>query len=122
MIPWSRGRCVAWDVTSPDTLAASHVHATSIKSGAAAEKAEAAKLTKYADIARTHIVVPQAFETLGSWGKQASDFVSELGRRLTVVTGERRETSYLRQRLSIAIQRGNSIACQGTLPSYEQLD
>ena len=25
LIPWSRGRCVTWDVTSPDTLAPSHL-------------------------------------------------------------------------------------------------
>jgi len=24
LIPWSRGRCLTWDVTIPDTLAASH--------------------------------------------------------------------------------------------------
>ena len=114
MIPWSRGRCVAWDVTSPDTLAPSHLHASSLKAGSAAEKAEANKLTKYASIASTHIVVPLAFETLGAWGRQASDFVSELGRRLASVSGDRRETSFLKQRLSVAIQRGNAIACQGT--------
>ena len=89
MIPWSRGRCVAWDVTSPDTLASYHVHASSLKAGAAAEKAEANKLTKYANIASTHIVVPLAFETLGAWGRQACDFVAELGRRLTSVSGDR---------------------------------
>jgi len=44
-----------------------------------------------------------------------TEFVTELGRRLTLVSGDGRETFYLRQRLSIAIQRGNAIACLGSL-------
>ena len=61
-----------------------------------------------------HTFIPLAFETLGAWGKQAQQFVAELGRRITVVTGDKRETEFLHQRLSVAIQRGNAIACLGT--------
>ena len=32
MIPWSRGRCVAWDVTVPVTFTATHLPLTSIRS------------------------------------------------------------------------------------------
>ena len=40
--------------------------------------------------------------------------MAELGRRMTAATGDSRETSFLRQRLSVAIQRGNAIAaCRG---------
>ena len=67
------------------------------------------------EIAITHAFVPLAFETLGAWGVQCQRFVSELGRLITLITGDTRETSYLRQRLSIAVQRGNAIACRGTL-------
>ena len=115
MIPWARGRCVAWDVTSPDTLAPSHVAGSAIQSGVAAGKAEANKTTKYAALANTHLFMPLAFETLGAWGEQAYGFVAELGRRITAITGDSRETAFLRQRLSLAIQRGNAIACRGTL-------
>ena len=38
------------------------------------------------------------------------DFLNELGRRTSVVTGDKNETHYLFQRLSVAIQRGNA-AC-----------
>jgi hypothetical protein len=116
LIPWARGRCLTWDVTSPDTLAPSHLHVTSLLAGAAAQKAEAAKTAKYAAIATTHAFVPLAFETLGAWGEEAMSFVTDLGRRITAVTGEPRETMFLKQRLSIAIQRGNRIACRGTVP------
>ena len=42
-IPWSRGRCVTWDVTSPDTLAPSHLLSSATQAGSAAARAEAAK-------------------------------------------------------------------------------
>lgn len=118
MIPWLRGRCLTWDVTSPDTLAQSHITESAQKAGSAAAKAEASKTMKYTDIAQTHEFVPLAFETLGSWGTKCKNFVCELGRRITQVTGEARETTYLKQRLSIAIQRGNAIACRGTLLEF----
>jgi len=78
--------------------------------------AEARKTVKYQVIAQTNTFVPLAFETFGAWGEQATEFAGELGRRLTLVSGDGRETFYLRQRLSIAKQRGNAIACLDSLP------
>ena len=40
---------------------------------------------------------------------EALTLLSELGRHISVVTGDMRETTFLLQRLSIAIQRFNSI-------------
>jgi len=40
-VPWSRGRCLAWDATWPDTFAVSHVLASSTRAGSAAATAEA---------------------------------------------------------------------------------
>ena len=108
-LPWARGHCLAWDVTAPDTLTQSHLQATAGCAGAAAAKAEAKKVAKYAALASTHVFVPLAFETLGGWGEQARVFVVQLGRLITGVT------DFLRQRLSIAIQRGNALAIRGSL-------
>ena len=96
MVPWSRGRCMAWDVTVPDTLAPSHIQATKASAGFAASSSEALKSAKYADLAATHTFIPLAFETLGSWGQRARHFVAELGRRTSAVTGDSRETAFLR--------------------------
>ena len=41
-------------------------------------------------------------------------FLRELGCHLKQVTGEARSFSYLRQRLSVAVQRGNAAAVMGT--------
>ena len=110
LIPWSHGKCLTWDVTVPDTMATSHVDATSTMAGAAADKAAANKKTKYAALQQTHIFVPVSVETLGSWNCESLNFISHIGKKLTEVTGDPLETNYLFQRLSVAIQRGNEIS------------
>jgi len=51
---------------------------------------------------------PVAIETLGPLNASAVNFLSEVGRRLTSLSGDSRETSFLFQRLSMLIQRFNS--------------
>ena len=89
--------------------------------GAAAARAEDNKRIKYEDLARDYQFVPLGFETMGSWGPSTANFVAELGRLLVQSTGEPRATSFLRQRLSIAIQRGNAAAIRGTVPEANGL-
>jgi len=36
LIPWVRGKYLAWDATTPDTLAASHINSTGYVAGSAA--------------------------------------------------------------------------------------
>jgi len=103
MITWSQGRCLTWDVTAPDTLAPTNLTGSATDTGSAAAVAEARKTVKYQVIAQTQAFDPLAFETLGAWGEPAIEFVGELGRRLTLVSGDGRKAFYLRQRLSIAI-------------------
>lgn len=117
LIPWSRGKPLAWDVTVPDTFAKSHLHNTSIKACAAADTAADNKVTKYAHLASTHVFVPISVETGGSWNAQAVEFVQDLGKRISEVTNEPLETQYLFQRLSMAVQRGNAIAFKSTFPA-----
>jgi len=57
------------------------------------------------------------FETFGPWGDETSKLVTEIGKRLTEVTGEKRVTSYLKQRISMAIQKGNCASVLATIPS-----
>jgi len=119
ILPWARGKCVAWDATTPDTLAKSHIDKTKNSSGAAAEFAAEKKSTKYSDINQSHIFVPIAVETMGSWSSSSLNFINELGKRLTNVTGDKRETSFLKQRISMAIQRGNVASFFACLPDYK---
>ena len=108
---------MVWDATTPDTLAASHLQSTRSTAGAAAAHAAALKLQKYSALIATHIVVPIAVETLGAWNAEGLDFIRELGRRTALITSDSRETAFLLQRISVAVQRGNAASCLGSLPS-----
>ena len=114
-VPWKRGRCLAWDATCPNTFAVSYVHASSTLAGSAASTAELSKNAKYADIIAGFDIVPFVIETSGVWGEQALILVTEVGQRMTEVSKEPRSTTFLRQRLSVAVQRGNAAYILGTL-------
>ena len=116
LIPWKGGKCLAWDATVPDTFAPSHVTDTATTAGTAAKKAADAKILKYIFISQTHLFVPVAIETAGCWDARASEFIMKLGRRITEVTGEQQESKYLFQQISVAVQRGNMLAIEGTYP------
>ena len=83
---------------------------TSSEAGSAARQAASKKNTKYIVITSTHIFYPISIETAGSWDVQAMKVIEEIGRRITEATEDPKETMYLFQRLSMAIQRGNALS------------
>ena len=104
-----------WGVTIVGTLAQSYVAATSQLAGAAADAAETRKQRKYEAPQNRFIVQPVGFETMGSWGARARAFLTDIGSRVMQVTGNPRAMEFLRQRVSIEIQRGNAAAVMGTV-------
>ena len=78
-------------------------------------EAEEKKRAKYATLAPSFCFVPVAVEILGALGEGADQLFHELGRRITVITGERHSTELLFQKLSIAIQRGNAASVLDTI-------
>jgi len=62
--------------------------------------------------------VPVSVETMGSWNVDSINFVSTIGKKLIELSGDPLETSYLFQRLSVAIQRGNEVSIAGTLSNF----
>jgi len=118
LIPWRAGRCLVWDATVVDTVAPSYLHATALESGAAAEIAASRKQTKYEVLNNSYEFVPLAIETMGPINSTGLDFISLLGRSLTLISGDPREASFLFQRLSINIQRFNAVAVKGTLINF----
>lgn len=110
LIPWQQGRCLTWDVTVTDTLAASYSSISSTSSGAVAEAAATRKTAKYTTLVDTYMFVPVAIETLGPLCGEAMSFLRELGRRLSERTEDPRETKFLFQRVSILLQRFNAVA------------
>lgn len=113
---------MTWDVTVADTLAESYLATTSTEAGAAAEGAASRKEAKYQAITGTYSFVPLAFETMGPINTKGISFFKELGSRLTASTGDKRETAFLFQRISTAIQRFNAICFHGSFPQQADSD
>jgi len=58
---------------------------------------------------------------MGPFVAEALALVKDLGRRIKVATGEPRSESFLVQRISLAIQRGNAACVLATIPQYSKL-
>ena len=108
---------MAWDATCPNTYAQSYAQTTSRIAGSAAAGAELKKQQKYMDLNVGIDFVPFAIETSGVWGDEAMRLVTEI-RRTAVITHEPRSTAFLRQRISVAVQRGNAACINGTLAAH----
>ena len=98
-----------------DSFCDSCIRALSREAGEAAAAAEEDKLRKYAFLDRSYVLQPISVETCGSIGPDSVCFLRNLGRRLKSTAGEAQSFIYLLQRLSVAIQMGNSASMQGTL-------
>ena len=81
----------------------------------AAEAAVTRKTATYAEIIQSHHFVPIAIETLGPINMDGQRFLDSLGERLSSVSGDPRETTFLYQRLSALIQSFNAVAFRGSL-------
>ena len=113
--PWANGKSLLWDVTVACTAAESYVDHTSNSAGWAAEHAAREKFRKYDSLLTRYLFVPLAMETLGPICREGSIFLKDLSRRLEEVTGDLREGEFLRQRLAVAVWRGNGISLMGAM-------
>ena len=68
----------------------------------------------YGALSAFHIFLPVAVETAGTWNQSTIELIQEIGRRIIAVTKDTRETVFLFQRLSIALQRVNVVAFLAT--------
>jgi len=115
LVPWRDGRCMVWDFTCTDTFCATNVRGSARQPGSAAAAAEARKLTHYQDLSRNYCVIPVAIETTGVAGPATAAFIKDMSKRLISSTGDPKAGVYFRERLSIAVQRGNAMSVSGTL-------
>jgi len=49
-------------------------------------------------------------------------FLDDLGRRISLNSGEARDTSYLYQRISVLVQRFNAVLLHDSLPTADSMD
>ena len=113
LVTWSSGRLLVWDATCPDTYAVSYRGQATTEAGCVAAHAEERKSGKYSHLLPTYLFQPVAIESSGALGPSTYIFLQELGKRVFQESGETKSTSYLLQRLSIAVQQGNAVAVMG---------
>ena len=80
------------------------------------------KIHKYRSLAERFHFHPLGFETFGTWGQAAKEIIGQIGKKIGDTTGESRSLSFLRQRISIEIQRGNAISALGAFKWSKRLD
>jgi len=62
----------------------------------------------------TAVCIPVAVESFGPLADDAHRFATEIGRRMTFSTADPRETAFLYQRISVAVQRYNAVCLANT--------
>ena len=114
LIPWSHGKALIWDATVVNTLAKSYLYLSSKNAGSVAEAAERRKYNHYTILQNDYHFTPLAFETMGCMGPDTRFFLNHLGSLIKKETGEPRSLSFLLDKISICIQRGNAACILGT--------
>ena len=122
LVPWSAGKSITWDVTVVDTLPASYIQTISKTAGGAAEIAVTRKEDKSAALSINYDLIVISLETLDPLSNKTYTFLRELGRRRTIATEDPRETSFLFQRISVAVQRFNAIRICDSFPVQINID
>ena len=110
IFPYRNGKSLCWDATCINTFAESSLNRSAIEAGTMAREAEDGKRRKYPALVDQYIFEPIAIETSGVMGPSTIKIINEIGRRLSERTGDKRMTLWLKQRLLIAVQRGNAVA------------
>ena len=113
LIPWKGDKALLWDVIIVNSVASSYLSASSSLVGSIAEMPAEKKEAKYADLTQTYYSNLWHLKPLGLSTHRRSLFY-DLGKYLSEISGENRESEFLFQRLSVALQRFNSITFKET--------
>ena len=103
-------------------MADSYLAAASHAARAVAEQAADRKCLKYTELSATYEFQPVAVETHGPLSVSSVSFLVDLGHKIAERTGEPLEVQFLFQRISVLIQRFNSILFHETFPVEDDTD
>ena len=90
-------------------MADSYVSGSARKAGTAAKMAAQHKEAKDCDSARNPSFPASCSGVDGDVGEATSSFLAELGHKISALSGDSREISFLFQRISVLVQRFNSV-------------
>ena len=119
-----RGLQAALDISVINPLQAAMVHSAAVEPGYALRYRHKQKLSKYRDrcMAEGIQFCPVICETTGSWHGQAEQTLRRIGQALTRATGgdEKEVVSHMFGRLSVLLQRDNSMLLPNHVPTVTQ--
>ena len=116
LIPWQRGKPLVWNATVITPLASSYVDRAATGAGVVYDLAADWKLDKYSSLSSAYTIQPIAVNNLGGFSTSTTSFLSELARRLSSVSNDPNETLNLFQRISVVLQRFNSVLLHDSFP------
>ncbi|ESN92851.1 hypothetical protein HELRODRAFT_164982 [Helobdella robusta] len=105
LIPWRAGRCLAWDVTVPGTLAERYVNRTSKECGLAAARAADEKMKKYGNALPSMEFLPICIEVLGPMDPNTLKFLKAICKMISIRSGDSRELFFATNHISCLLQR-----------------
>ena len=88
LIPWQAAKPLTWAVKVVCPLADSYVAAVAREAGSIAELAAARKSANYTNLDSGYIFQPTAMNTLGPINDSARDFLPNLGRKISLQSGD----------------------------------
>jgi len=103
-------------------LAESYIKRAAREADAAAEVAASRKKVKYAELDSCYLFQLIAVQTLSVFNSSANSLLNEIGWKISINTGESRESSFLYQRISVLVQRFNAILLHDSLPTVDCAD
>ncbi|ESN91000.1 hypothetical protein HELRODRAFT_182345 [Helobdella robusta] len=111
--PWTQrsqvqnpaGRCLAWDVTVPGTLAERYVNLTSKECGLVAARAADEKMKKYGNALPSMKFLPICIEVLGPMDPNTLKFLKAICKMISVRSGDSRELFFATNPISCLLQR-----------------
>jgi hypothetical protein len=117
--PWKNGLRLAWDASVSDNFASTYRKQAMTGSGKVADTAEQRKLKQYEGINNFCLFQPLVFETLGSPGTLTESFLNYLGKVLINKSGDPRAASFMKQKLSVDLQKN---LCSSVIESIQSLN
>jgi len=107
------------------TSAGSYLNSSAREAGAAVEFAasrKTAKTAKYVSLAASYLFFSTAIETQGPLNEEAQQLLCDLGPRISASSGDDREVNFLFQRVSVVVQRFNSVLLHNSFSVEDQPD
>ena len=115
-------QCCLAHATCPDTFTPPYLPSAASGVGAVAAAAEERKKRRYSHLDQCHIFVSVTIETTEVFGPETMEFLWEMGRRLQLVSADHNSTTYLIQRLSVAVKTGNAASVLASAGNMDRHD